>query len=265
MSDGFNVVADWSGTLNGNGALEAVIEAMAHLVCADVAILSRRIKTQEKIRYVARFDAQAGKYLTAPPRSVSARVLGEHSFSAKPGSVWKLSEVRETEQRPKSIFNSPEAAPDHYGEVVVIALATENGQADFVEFHFAKTPAPHNLDLLQMLSETLSSSWRRRLPGIITKHLDRDRLRAVVPASGAEETAILDYQNPAALSRCEFRICALLKEGMTVNLIAQSLTVGQATVRSHLSSIFAKTGTSNQVELLHRLNAAPPESQARLA
>ena len=70
-----------------------------------------------------------------------------------------------------------------------------------------------------------------------------------------EETEpLLGIENPAGLSRSEFRVCSLLKEGMTVNIIADNLSVGRATIRSHLSSIYSKTGASSQVELLHMLN-----------
>ena len=147
--------------------------------------------------------------------------------------------------------------------MVVVSLETASAHTDNLEFHFRRMPAQHNLNLISTLTETLSCCWRRRMPGVVAKRLVRTRLREVSALSNAGASAILDISNPAQLSRCEFRVCALLNEGMTVNLIAESLSVCQATVRSHLSSIFAKTGTCSQIELLHQLNRLAEETRTK--
>ena len=81
---------------------------------------------------------------------------------------------------------------------------------------------------------------------------------------------LLDTSNPAELSRSEYRICAMVREGLLARAIADELGVSESTVRSHLHSIYAKTGATGHVDLLHRLarparlanDARPP---ARLA
>ena len=71
--------------------------------------------------------------------------------------------------------------------------------------------------------------------------------------------SILGPSNPAGLSRAEYRICALLGVGLTARLISERLGITEATVRSHLRNIYAKTSTSGQYELLHRILAPEPE------
>ncbi|MGR3342619.1 MAG: helix-turn-helix transcriptional regulator, partial [Paracoccaceae bacterium] len=61
-------------------------------------------------------------------------------------------------------------------------------------------------------------------------------------------------ENPAGLSRSEYRICCLIQEGMAAKNIANQLNIQESTVRSHLHSIYSKTEISGQMELLHSLS-----------
>jgi DNA-binding CsgD family transcriptional regulator len=60
------------------------------------------------------------------------------------------------------------------------------------------------------------------------------------------------------LSPAESRLLPLLVQGKTPAEIAQSLGLKLPTVRSQLSAIFAKTGTTRQQELIRLLGAMPP-------
>ena len=63
----------------------------------------------------------------------------------------------------------------------------------------------------------------------------------------------LSCDNPLGLTRSEFRVCERVVRGFSVKRIAADLDISPHTVRSHLRSIFAKTGTDSQRELLVRL------------
>ena len=54
----------------------------------------------------------------------------------------------------------------------------------------------------------------------------------------------------------------MVREAMLVKDIADELAIRDTTVRSHLHSIYTKTGTSGQIELLHRLCAPGSGVQA---
>jgi DNA-binding CsgD family transcriptional regulator/PAS domain-containing protein len=66
-----------------------------------------------------------------------------------------------------------------------------------------------------------------------------------------------------ALSKAESRILPLLLEGRSPTEMAALLDVKITTVRSQLSAIFAKTGTTRQQELIRLLGAMPPVQQFR--
>jgi DNA-binding CsgD family transcriptional regulator len=71
--------------------------------------------------------------------------------------------------------------------------------------------------------------------------------------------AALDFVVRAfGLSKAEARLLPLLIENRTPADIAQSLNVKISTVRSQLSAIFAKTGTTRQQELIRLLGTLPP-------
>lgn len=76
--------------------------------------------------------------------------------------------------------------------------------------------------------------------------------------------AALEYVVRAfKLSKAEARLLPLLFENRTPTEIAQLLDVKIATVRTQLSAIFAKTGTTRQQELMRLLGSVPPVQRFR--
>lgn len=65
-----------------------------------------------------------------------------------------------------------------------------------------------------------------------------------------------------ALSKREREILGLALAGLSARAIAERLTLTEATVRSHLSRIYAKTGVGGRVELLARMNGHGPSPEA---
>jgi DNA-binding CsgD family transcriptional regulator len=133
---------------------------------------------------------------------------------------------------------------------IVILEARERGY-DAVEIHFAGA-GTHVQALLASMGPAMSRCWRSRLPGTASALAERTRLR---PVTAQRPTAadLLSPNNPAGLSRSEFRICALMREGLPTKQIARELAIRPTTLRAHLQSIYAKTGATGQVELVHRL------------
>ena len=121
--------------------------------------------------------------------------------------------------------------------------------------------------LLATLAPALMKSWKARLPGTVEKLIARPRVRRAGPVEQPQSLEILDVSNPAGLSRSEYRICTLIREGMLFKQIAEELDIRTSTMRSHLRSIYAKTGTSCHVERLHHLagNAETAARQKRLS
>jgi DNA-binding CsgD family transcriptional regulator len=64
------------------------------------------------------------------------------------------------------------------------------------------------------------------------------------------------------LSDREREVLALALTGLSARAIADQLTLTQATIRSHLSRIYAKVGVGGRVELLAKLNSQPPDRKS---
>lgn len=252
---GFGLSADWMSALHGAHDFQPVLENLVKLLRADAAVIARATTPTGRLRTVAQYDVQMGKILTEPPRSYFCDILKDARFSARAGTFWTLSEAIETDGG----FQIPaDGAPHglvHLKEVVILTLDVQKSHTDYVELQFRSAPLDHNLDLFRMMAGTLVMCWRRRVPGVVEKTLQRSRLRAVSKQQLRGAESLLGCDNMARLSRSEFRVCSMLRDGMTVTVIAKALSLSKSTIRCHLSSIFAKTETSCQVELLALLNA----------
>ncbi len=93
----------------------------------------------------------------------------------------------------------------------------------------------------------------RDAPGDVSSALKEiaGQLEALKAASGAS-TSLLEHRHPSLfeLSRREFEVLEHLMVGERVSVIATNLFISEHTVRNHLKSIFRKTGTGSQAELI---------------
>jgi DNA-binding CsgD family transcriptional regulator len=65
--------------------------------------------------------------------------------------------------------------------------------------------------------------------------------------------------NLATLSEREREVLELALTGLSARAIAERLTLTEATIRSHLSRIYAKLGVGGRVELLAHFHTQPPD------
>lgn len=68
--------------------------------------------------------------------------------------------------------------------------------------------------------------------------------------------------DPSPLSQREREILSAAITGLVAREIAAEFSISEATVRSHLASIYAKLGVTGRVELLARLNEGRPSDAA---
>jgi DNA-binding CsgD family transcriptional regulator len=126
---------------------------------------------------------------------------------------------------------------------------------------------------LQMALEAASKSDKRRL---LTLEADGEAWSvAVLPVPSEPELAMLVLGRRRLGDRCtlqwfashhgltpsEQRVMEALAEGHKPDEIAEHLSVGIATVRSHIGSLRAKVGAPSIRALLHRMAALPPMAQ----
>lgn len=250
--ESLDFVVEWTQALCGNGSVSRSVNCLMRLANADAVLIVRMQKKDWKTKHIARCCVQQGKIWPSQPQTQAELVIGECISTARPGSVWKLSDLVLSDASPMS--HCQPQRPEGLVEVILIPLDVTGAQVDYIELHYSIHPQTFELDLISALAPTLSSGWSKRLPGTVAANSEVLRSHRSKFNSNNRFVPILDPHNPADLSRCEFRVCAMMKEGMTVKTISETLSIGPTTVRSHLSSIFSKTGATSQVELLHLLN-----------
>lgn len=89
---------------------------------------------------------------------------------------------------------------------------------------------------------------------------DRDEAVAIVFIDDSERPAKINFtrlRDLYGLSQKEACVAALLAQGHPIDEIAQILDVAYETVRKHVKSIFSKTHTHRQVDLVRMLVSGP--------
>jgi DNA-binding NarL/FixJ family response regulator len=99
--------------------------------------------------------------------------------------------------------------------------------------------------------------------GYLTKNASRDDIRRALEAAGAghahldpsAHAAVLEAAStpslaelPDGLTRREVEVLALIAEGLSNKEIAARLYLGEATVKTHVNRIFAKTGSRDRAQ-----------------
>lgn len=257
-------IASWCGGLHGAMPLPEALRALASGFGADCAALSRHLKSEDRPRAVAICD-HARDDADAPTlaRALACDVLGYFYDQARSATIWFLSDHLDDPRWVGTETLANWRATREIAEIVVIVLAGNAQQSDYIEFHFTRPLRRSEKLEFETLLPTIVRSWSGRQTGLVTQarmDVRVARARAVVEADRFKwDAPILGMSNPANLSRAEFRVCLLLSRGLSVKGVTDELGLTEATVRTHLRSIYAKTETSSLAELLYRILSAGAE------
>lgn len=241
-------IASWCECLQGRLPLVTALKQLAEGLDARAVCLSRHVREPGGAARAVTFNVPA---LTRPglevTRSYAHCVLGRYVDRPRPASVWFSSLTEGHDDPALAVFQ--ERA--RIAETVVVALALEEKWADYIEIHFAGAPAGGSQGLFNTLADTLSRTWIRRSPGLFSDAI----LASQAQARPWPREPLLSTANPARLSRAEFRVCVLLSRGLNNAAVCSELAISPSTLKAHLRSVFAKTGTTSMVELLYLLLA----------
>ena len=257
-------IASWCGGLHGAMPLAEALQALAGGFGAECAALSRHIKTEDRPRAVAISDLARDDVETPNlSRALARDVLGYFYDVARSSTIWFLSDHLDDAQWSSSQTLANWRATRDISEVVVIVLASNAQQSDYIEFHFTRPLERSEKLEFETLLPTIVRSWAGRQTGLVTQarmDVRVARARAAVAADRFKwDAPILGMSNPAKLSRAEFRVCLLLSRGLSVKGVTDELGLTEATVRTHLRSIYSKTETSSLAELLYRILSSGTE------
>lgn len=242
----FDLINHWNAALSGQYHFDDVITIMTRQVQAATLSLFRyedgraqSISTQAR----ALDDYQP----TASTGTLLAFLLATDPHALTPGTIWRLSTIRKMPGFDQSQAATEWNAKPGLIEVSIVIIGNEDGKIDALEMCFDHKPEV-NADIPPaLITQAMANAWSLRAPGLITrliKNKTRSRSRRI------DSTYILGPDNPAALSRAEQRVCHLVVDGENAKTISERLGLSVSTVRTHLRSIYAKTETTGQVNLI---------------
>lgn len=240
-------IARWCECLHGCVPFRDALSALAAAIKGEAAAVCRVSTGKGRASGSVFYDTAAteGK---GPPldRSYARSVLGSYLDKAKPGMIWYKSMSDEETDPALERFHGARRLT----ELAVLPLFSDSRHADFLELHFAARPGAVQQALLNIISGTLVHTWANRSPGLFTEaSLKERRLRR----NAAVTAHLLSMENPAQLSRAEYRVCVLLSKGQPAKRVQSNLGISKSTLRTHLRNIYAKTGACNLTELVYHL------------
>ncbi|MDA8587311.1 hypothetical protein N9L47_13800, partial [Rhodobacteraceae bacterium] len=214
-------IAGWCGGLHGSMPLQDAVSSLAYGFGSECAVLSRQFKSEVQARTVAIFDHyQDHADYVRLGRSLASDVMGSFFTQARGTTIWFLSDHQDDPDWKSTNTLAHWQVSREVREVVVMVLASNQQQADYLEFHFTRQLARSEKLEFESLVPTIVRSWTGRQTGLVTQTRMNDRLVRARDIAQVDKmrwtTPILGMSNPARLSRAEFRVCLLLSRGLSV-------------------------------------------------
>ena len=243
----------WTECLHGNGSLRETLMQFCDLALAEVVHLHRVNTVTGGQRSIATVDRRASQGARPLVRAHGMALVGQTLSRAKPGTLWSMQELdRDAVSRlePRVVAWMEERG---LREAMLIPLSSAGDATDVLEFYLS---APLDLPrrrALETLSAAAAEAWGRRPEGRIARILRAAPAINENLASGRPTIHPLSESNPLGLTAAEVRICGMMQRGTDLTEASKSLGIADSTLRSHLRSIFAKTGVAGQVGLVRML------------
>ena len=255
----------WTECLHGNGSLRETLMQFCNLALAEVVHLHRVNTVTGGQRSIATVDRRASQGARPLIRAHGMALVGQTLSRAKPGTLWSMHELdRDAVSRlePRVVAWMEERG---LREAMLIPLSSTSDATDVLEFYLsAPLDGPRRL-ALETLSLAVAEAWGRRPEGRIARIL---RAAPAINANLALDRPNLhplSPSNPLGLTAAESRICSLIQRGVDLTEASKALSITDSTLRSHLRSIFAKSGVAGQVGLVRLLLEPQTARHALLA
>lgn len=245
-------VVAWCDALSGKSSLQASLAELAASLGAEAALLVRTNRSDLRPARIATCDfARPAPGLRPLTQSFADSFFGDPLLSARSATTW-IASAHEDDATGNPAL--PEwQANRQMKEFAVLVLSSTGQGRDHIELHFRSRLSSEMERSLAAILPELARVWASRQVGLVTRTIVNHRGTGQKQRPDLAREELLSAQNPAQLSRAEFRVCLLLSRGLLVSAVAQELDLSEATVRSHLRSIYAKTECSCLAELVFRL------------
>lgn len=262
-------IAAWCGGLHGSMPLKDALAALATGLGAEAAALTRQHSNEDRPRTIEVFDRCEGEPdVPALKRGLCKDALGYLYMKSRASTAWFLSDLLTDRAWSGTDLLENWCMAREITEIVSLPMIGDARHRDFIELHFTRSFSHGERLELEKLVPTIVRSWAGRKSGLATETtLMHDRMIAARRSATAarqvrSEVPVLEMSNPANLSRAEFRVCLMLSRGLSIRAVTEQLGLSEATVRTHLRSIYSKTETSGMHELLYLLLSKRAEGQS---
>lgn len=238
----------WSqGAVVLDAALDTIVDAFG----ADCGVVSRVWLNKGSDRVAARADSNGQNSKRPLFLSFTNEVLGPFRNKPKRASVFSyLEEGKDPAEMSSLVLDWVSHRKLH--DILFICLDNKGHELDFLELHFCRSSERDYRVGVEAIAEELSEIYQNRRPGLITEALSRQSLVKLKKKTN-ENALIMSTDNPAGLTRAEWRVCVLISRGLSSQSIGEELGIGPATVRTHLKHIYSKTAHDSFHNLARRL------------
>lgn len=249
----------WTECLHGTLPVRDALASVSAATAAASAMIYRWCTKTRRARIIAAFHRDAPRGVQPMPQPFGPDLIPVELNRARPGSVWRLEDAADSLRLDGRQARA--IADRGLVDIVAIPLGQSDGQVDVLELCLDRTAGRPLVVALADFARVLSFAWGRRPRGRIARLLANapgvsNRVRATAPQ------AALSVGNPWRLTPTEMRICHLIREGHEPANLTALIGVAESTVRTHLRSIYAKSGVTGQVGLLRLLLSEPSARQA---
>jgi DNA-binding CsgD family transcriptional regulator len=246
-------VLEFLESSTGRLPLEGGMKAVSEFVRAEAVAISRSTFNAAAPRLVAVFDTDV--VACAPlERTFVSELLGPYLDRLKTGAIWSLSRHMAGASDDLDPVVTGWLRRRGLKDIFILVLESRTGHSDYLEIHLRRDPNP-SLELrIEAIGPLLVRFWANRKPGLVADCLGRHTRKRVSGGNAmTSDVPLLSDQNPAGLTRSEFRVCMMVRRGLSIKSISEELSLSVTTIRTHLRNIYVKTGVSGFNELAHRL------------
>lgn len=246
------VIADWCDALHGDVPLQEAFERLSLGLGAEASMMVRTHVSEMRPNRVVHWDRRATTSIAPLQKSFADGYFGPALAHARAGTVWLASAQDQDQSGAGGVDPALDAWALRRGlsDYAVLVLAASATRRDHIELHFARPLCPASQAVLAAVLPTMARTWACRQAGLVTRTIINHRSPAIGFRSGGQSDPLLAPSNPANLSRAEFRVCLLLSRGLSVAAVTEELSISDATIRTHLRNIYAKTETGGLAELV---------------
>lgn len=254
-------VISWCEALNGTASLQDALAELIAGVGAEAAMIVRTNMHDLRPVRIAVCDMARDAQMARPLRhSFADSFFGPLMISARTATTWVASAHMDDCSGDPAL--SEWQTPRHLKEFVVFVLSAGGMNRDHLELHFRDRMSSDAEGKLMALLCDMAGVWARRKSELIGRTIDSPRGLTLHPQRSVARRHVLSTENPAQLSRAEFRVCLLLGRGLLVQAVGKELDLSEPTIRTHLRNIYAKTDCTCLAELVFRLmDGKPPSDQ----